>query len=250
MTGTPLRIGHRLQDGVTVVVPDGVLDLVSYGQLRDALIKYALEVPRAVVVDVGSLHVPTSPTLAVFSAVWMRVSEWPGVPMMIVAADPEDRQRLARNGINRYVPVYADLDDALRALDASLLRRRVIMDLIGPVKSSLVARRFVERTCRGWSCGTQLTEDAVLVVNALVENAIRHAPGEPSVRLELRPGVLTVAVYDDGPPFTRPDAAGPQVPLRLGLMLVEGLASAWGCARLPFGRKAVWAALRPLDHRT
>src|SRR5437660_10507152 len=68
---TQLQIDRSFRDDAALVTPRGVLDLASYGQLRDALLKCALEIPRAVIVDVSALMVPTDATLAVFPSVWM-----------------------------------------------------------------------------------------------------------------------------------------------------------------------------------
>jgi anti-sigma regulatory factor (Ser/Thr protein kinase)/anti-anti-sigma regulatory factor len=245
---TPLRIDRRLRDGATIVVPTGVLDLASYAQLRDTLIKCALEVPRAIVVDLGSLHIPTPATLTVFTTVWMRVSDWPGVPILLVVTDPDDRAQLRRRRIDRYLPICSSLDQALRAVGTPLPRYRFVVDLVDLATASRVARRLVEETCRRWGCTEQLVEDALMVANALVDNAVRHAPGQPSLRLELRSGLITVAVYDDGPAFLRPGTTGSTTQPGLGFRLVDGLTSSWGCSATPFGRKVVWAVLRPLNH--
>jgi hypothetical protein len=69
------------------------------------------------------------------------------------------------------------------------------------------------------------------------------------VRLELRGVSVTVAVADDGPAFVPPNVAGSPVSFGLGLLLVNGLASAWGCSAAPTGGKVVWAVLRPLEHQ-
>lgn len=240
---TPLQIDRSHRADAVVVTPRGVLGLATYGQLRDQLLKSALEMPRAVVVDVGALFVPTDATLAVFSSVWMQVSEWPGVPIVLVAARQLDRRRLERSAITRFVPVHASVDEALAAVGEPPARRRSLLELPYDPTSPALARRFVEMTCTRWGC-TDLLIDAELIANELVENAVRHARTESRVRLELRKGMLTVAVYDDNPVPVQPVEPDLTEAVHLGLLLVAQLASTWNCAPTFTGGKVVWAVLR------
>jgi anti-sigma regulatory factor (Ser/Thr protein kinase) len=243
---TRLQIDCSVRDGVALVRPTGVLDLTTYADLRDTLIKCALDEPRAVVVDVGTLWVPTEATLAVFSAVWMRVSDWPGVPIVLVVPDPKNRQRLGRRAIARFVPVHATLAEALQQIGDPPPRRRGVLELPCSSNSPAAARRFVAGTCERWNC-VELLPDAVVVASELVENAVRHAHSEPRLRLDLRRGMLTVAVYDNDPTPAQPVAPVGLASRHLGLELVDRLASTWSCAPTWSGGKVVWAVLSPLD---
>jgi hypothetical protein len=238
-----LHIERTFRDGVVVVIPYGVLDLASYGQLRDVLVKCAVELPRAVVVDVGWLRVPASATLTVFTSVWMQVSDWPGVPLVLVAAHELNRRRLARSTITRYIPVYRSVEEAVGALDEPLPRRRAILELPADLASVAVARRFVEVTCTRWN-RPGVCRDAVLVASELVENAVRHATGDPRLRLELCRDRLTVAVYDDDPMPPRLIESSVATAGYLGLVLVAKLATTWSSAPTMSGGKVVWAVLK------
>ena len=66
-----LTIDRVLLHGATIVRPHGELTLSTYARMRDALLKCALELPRAVVVDLDELRVPADTTLVVFSSVRM-----------------------------------------------------------------------------------------------------------------------------------------------------------------------------------
>jgi anti-sigma regulatory factor (Ser/Thr protein kinase) len=248
-TPEPLVVDRRQDEGMTILEPHGVLDLASYAQLRDLMIKCALDLPLALIVELRSLWCPTTATLSVFTTVSMRVSDWPGVPILLVAADRRDRESLAANGITRFVPVFADLDAARRAgLDRCVPPRyRAMIELPTADSAAGAARRFLERACRRWGYHEQPAEDGAVVVNALVDNALRHGRGGPTVRVELRGHALTIAVADDGPAFVPPGQADSPASFGLGLMLVRGLARAWGCSPRPGGGKVVWAVLRPLD---
>src|SRR2546421_5166666 len=124
-----LTLERSFRDDAALVTARGVLDLASYGTLRDTLLKCALEIPRAVLVDVSELLVPTDATLAVFPSVWMQVSEWPGVPIMLVAGPELARRRIMHSPITQYVPVYRSAAEALGAIDQPSQRRRAVLEL-------------------------------------------------------------------------------------------------------------------------
>jgi hypothetical protein len=237
-SNSTLDISSSFRDDVAFVRPRGVLDLTTYVPLRDKLLKCAVEEPRAVVVDVDALEVPTDAVLAVFSAVGVKVSEWPGVPILLVAADAGDRAKLARCAVSRYVPVHANIAEALAAVDDPPARRRVLVQLPHRPTSAMSARQFVQYTCTRWRCN-QITADATLAASELVENAVQHTGSEPRLRLELRSRRLTLAVYDDDPrPLPRHSGAE-----QLGLFIVDRLSTAWGCMPTLAGGKVVWAVL-------
>ncbi|WP_371479932.1 ATP-binding protein [Kitasatospora sp. NBC_00315] len=84
------------------------------------------------------------------------------------------------------------------------------------------------------------SDTACLLLSELLTNAIVHGAG-PAVVLELRAGVLYIAVADSS---SEPLAVRPGSTARTsgrGLFLVEQLADEWGVEKLgPYG-KAVWA---------
>ena len=241
-----LEIDRSFRDEAALLTPRGVLDLASYGRLRDALLKCALEIPRAVIVDVSSLLVPTDATLAVFPSVWMQVCEWPEVPIMLVAEHELARRRIKHSPIVRYIPVHASVDEALDSLEHRPPGRRAVRELPYSPASAAGARRFVQLVCTRWDCAPLLV-DATMIANELVENVVRHAGTESRLRLELRRGLLTVAVYDDDPTPVKRVEPWTSAPPRLGLMLVSRLASSWNCAPTLAGGKVVWAVLRQFE---
>jgi hypothetical protein len=253
MTASPatrLEITLSERDGATLVRPRGVLDLASYAELRDALLKCAVEQPRAILVDLDSLSVPTEATLAVFPTVCMRMSAWPGVPLVLIVPDAEDRARLRCRAVGRYVPVRASADGALDALDEPPRHRRTVLDLpCGPASATL-ARRFVGDACELWEC-FDVYADAVMIASELVENAVRHAHSPALLRLELRNQLLSIAVHDDDPRPPRLMEPDPRSSGHFGLGLVDRLATAWNSAPTWSGGKVVWAVLRcPPGDRT
>jgi anti-sigma regulatory factor (Ser/Thr protein kinase) len=87
-----------------------------------------------------------------------------------------------------------------------------------------------------------LRDDAVLVADELVSNAIQHGQGPRSCRLTLiddgRGLLAEVTDSGSGEPHMRtPDSTGGR-----GLVLVDRLSKAWG-VRWSRGRKTVWAEM-------
>ncbi|GAB3564373.1 hypothetical protein GCM10027445_08080 [Amycolatopsis endophytica] len=234
--------------GCTVVDLDGRLDARTYGILRDSLIKLAIEQPRALLVRADRLEVTSTSALTVFSAVWMRINQWPAVPMVLVTGDEQQRRLIDFSGVRRYVPTYSSLVDALDAIEEPPQRRRHTADFPPIPASSHAARAFVRETCRDWNVVARL-EDALGVASELIENAVTHAGTELELRVELRLGYLTIAVRDQNSKqaVLRQSAQG-----RLsgyGLQVVAALSLAWGCSPTLGGGKVVWAVLSLVPHR-
>jgi hypothetical protein len=225
----------------TTAVVTGVLDLTSYPDLRDGLLKIAVEAPDGLIADIDRLTIDDGTLVTVFSMVAMRISEWPGIPFAVVTDRPEHRAMFASRAVDRFVPVHGDRADA-KDLLVHPPRRRAVQLLVRSPKASALARAFVRRVCGEWRV-PDLTEDALLIATELVENAILHTTSSPRLRLELRRGLLSIAVSDDDPrPAVlreRLDALEPG----LGLRMVVQVAKVWGCSRSWSGGKTVWAVL-------
>jgi anti-anti-sigma regulatory factor len=240
MQSTPLRVDRRELVGASVIEPRGVLDAASYGGLRVDLVKTAIDEPRAVIVDIDGLAVPDSAALALFTSVSTQIAEWPGVPLLVAATQDTQRELLATYRLARFVPVFWSVMAAVAAIDDPPPRRIARRRLPNSLTSAALTRRFVLDVCSDWPVATR-TEDAMMVANELVENTLLHTYCAPSLRLELRRGLLTIAVYDDDPAMahlTEPDADRHR-----GLVLVAQLSQAWGCSPTPSGGKVVWAVL-------
>lgn len=90
-------------------------------------------------------------------------------------------------------------------------------------------------------------ESVVLLVSELVTNAVQHGgPHGPtatvSLEVDAQPDLVRVAVTDAGTGDPRHGNGAIERPSGRGLLLVETLASRWGCDRLPLG-KTVWFEL-------
>jgi anti-anti-sigma factor len=229
-------------DGVSVVEPHGVLDAATYRTLRETLVKLAVDEPRAVIVDVADLMVPDRSALALFVSVSDQLAQWPGVKILLVATRAVHRELLDRSRLGRFVPVFPSVPAAMTAAGDPPIRRIARKTLPNELISTRLARRFVAETCAEWGEKARV-DDALLVVDALVENTLIHTYCAPTVRVESRRGRLTVAVYDDDPATGGLlDPVFPALTVH-GLPLVETISKAWGCAQRSSGGKVVWAVL-------
>lgn len=238
-----LRLDNRTRDDAVVVVPEGRLGPDTYQQLRDHLLKIGADAPRAVLVDLARLHVDATTSLAIFTSVHTRLAQWPGVPMLLVAGDESSREAVANNKVARFVPVHDSVPAALAAVDEPPPRRiasiRLGNDLTGP----RAGREFARQTCAEWAVDG-IDDDAALLVGELVSNAVVHTDAAPLLRLDLRGGVFSVAVYDDRPGEVSVRDPGGSATEVHGLLLVAQVAAAWGCSPTTGGGKVVWATLR------
>ena len=232
-------------EGTALLTVDGVLDSSSYRSVRDSIIKTALDEPRAVIVDITSLSVPAESALAVFTSARWHMVRWPDVPLLLICATEGGQDMLGRNGITRYVPVYADFAQALDALARRPVpgRRRMRTELYPEWASPGLARDLVMQWMEGWP-QEELLPVAVIVVSALVENAVEHAGGATELRLEARGDEVTVAVGDRSavPPCIKEQALGCDGVS--GLQIVDAVSRAWGTSPTATG-KVVWCVIGP-----
>jgi anti-sigma regulatory factor (Ser/Thr protein kinase) len=232
------------REGCLVVRPAGVLHRATYAMLRDTLLKCAIEQPKGVIVDLTDLVIDTKSALSVFTTVWLRISDWPAVPLLI-AAGQAHTEVLHNAPIRRYVGVYDDVPGALLNVGRPPSRKRAYQVLPHHLASPHAAREFVRQTCRTWQVPTDTMQDAVQIASELVQNTVQHTLSEARLRLELRRGMLTVAVGDDdaapaviSDPGSDPGTGGK------GVLLIAQYAKTWGCVSDEVNwRKTVWAVL-------
>jgi anti-anti-sigma regulatory factor len=243
----PSRLRVELDElgGCTLARPVGVLDVSTYPVMRDTLLKCVVDEPAAVIIDLGPLVIPSTAVFSVFSLVAMRTGDWPGVPIMLVARQESHRETLRHSAIRRWVPCFEDLDAAFGAVGEPPLRRRVLIELPGRRSSPREARRHVREIGENWglSKDSDLLGDAELIATELVENTVRHTVSDLTLRLELRKGLLTVAVADDDPREAVLRERECECAQGSGLVMVAGVAKVWGCTPSTNGGKIVWAVL-------
>jgi anti-anti-sigma regulatory factor len=240
----PLHVEFEEHQGALVLAPLGVLDSLTYADLRSLVLKAAVDEPRAVVVDVDGLIVPDPSAYALFTSLSVQLGQWPGVPLLVAAAGDRQRAALRDYRLARFVPVHRSVAAAVAAAHQPPVRRLARRELPNSLVSASLARQYVRELCLEWEVPS-CVESAVLITNELVENTLLHTYCAPSLRLELRRGLLTAAVYDDDPALAEP--VGPDAGRggRGGLALVAELSTAWGCSPTRAGGKVVWAVLRP-----
>lgn len=225
---------------------DGILDSTNYLELRDAIIKAALDEPPAVIVDVSALQVPTPSAWSVFTSARWHVSTWPDVPIVLVCGHAAGRQAIRSNGVARYVPVYPTAEAALATVGDTCRRgRRLVREELPASLASLRrARELAAESLAAWS-QSKLIPVAVVVINVFVENVLQHTESSPTIRLEYNGESVTVAVRDcsSAPAQRREDPirGGDRVS---GLSIVAAVCRTWGSTPTASG-KTVWAVIGP-----
>jgi anti-anti-sigma factor len=226
-----------------VLTVTGRLDASTYLLLRDTIVKAALDEPEEVIVDISGLEICADSALAVFTSARWQVSRWPEVPIVLVSEHDAIRRAIVRNGVSRYVPVYATVVNALSEPNRTPLRRRVRAHLPAELASLKRGRDLVTEQLTAWS-QDELIPVAKVIVTALIENALTHTDSAPSLRVETDGTTVTVAVEDTGRGVpsvleSRPGRAPPS-----GLRIVAALCRTWGNSPTPAG-KTVWATVGP-----
>lgn len=247
VVGTPnvvvdLLLETHFQDRTLVVRPVGELIPATYERLRDGLLKVAAEEPAAIVVDLTGMRAAIASLLTVFPTVRDRISDWPGVPLVLAAARPPLRALLEFSAAPRFVPTYCSVSDALDALDAAPPRPRCQAELPCELASAGLARKLVAQTCHEWGIPGMVAA-AEIVASELTDNMVHHARSEGWLRLELRGNMLAIAVADADPRPPRLRVPGLRAAGGRGLVLVDKLSRRWGTALRPPDGKVVWAVL-------
>lgn len=130
-------------------------------------------------------------------------------------------------------------------------RLRAALELEALAPSVPAARHFVTATLCGWRV-TEIADDATLVVTEIVTNAYQAlieaargtAPPVITLRLSLAGAALAVEVEDQIEALPERSDAGEYDEDGRGLLLVEAIATRWGCRRTDrHPGKIVWAEL-------
>ncbi|WP_328649072.1 ATP-binding protein [Amycolatopsis sp. NBC_00348] len=218
----------------------GELDLSGYAFLRDGLLKVAADTPPCLIADINGLVLSEYSPAAVFPLVARRIGDWPGIPFLLVTHQGVQVRALHDHGVDRFVPVHPDVEAAER--QPVPIRQFAQRVLSRSEDAPVVARAFVRERAERWGV-PELVYDGTLVATELVTNVIQHTTFCPEIHLELRSGMLTIAVSDDSPrPAVLLERAGSTSP-GLGLRIVADAARVWGSSPRWSGGKIVWAVL-------
>lgn len=231
--------------GHLVLTIAGTLDSTTYHQIRDNVIKAALDEPPAVIVDVTDLHAPAVSAWAAFTSARWHVSAWPDVPVVLVCHHAEGRAAIRRSGITRYVPVHADESAAARSVDEPHALRRRVRAVIHPGPGCLgYARTLLTQWLAVWD-RSDMALTAGTVATILIENTLEHTAGTPTLILEAVEDRATVAVSDESTkPAARQEDSVAGAHTVSGLAIVSALSRCWGNSPTA-GGKTVWAVLGP-----
>lgn len=225
----------------SLLYADGLLDSSTYRGLRDAVIKAALDEPRAVIVDVNRLAVPSATAWSVFTSARWHVNIWPDVPIALVCSDIMSRRAIAACGVTRYVPVHPTAHAALAATHDLIMnaRRRGRAQLPRSPVAIRLARAMLHEWLTAWSVD-HLIPVVSTVATVFVENVLEHTQSAPVLIAERCNDTVTIAVEDCSQflAVRHEERSGAQAVS--GLAIVSCLCRAWGSTPTP-GGKTVWA---------
>ncbi|QJY49209.1 ATP-binding protein [Pseudonocardia broussonetiae] len=204
-----------------------------------------------VLVDVSGLRLASSAAAQVLPSALLAAGGWPWARLALFGADRTLAAALWAARVPSAVPLAPDEATARRLLDVRppFVARR--LDLPEAPSSAHRARLFVGSACDDWDpahdhpSAAQLHDDAVMVVNELVTNAVTHARTGCRVAVQLAGSRLEIAVRDYRRNWTTSGhpATAPRGEWR-GLSLVAALSREWGVSPAD-GGKVVWAVLPP-----
>jgi hypothetical protein len=180
----------------------------------------------------------------VFTSARWQIAEWPDVPIGLVCAHDHGQNALQRNGITRYVPVYATLQTAVAELAADELRRyrRRASAALPAVNTSIRrSRELTTEWLTAWS-RTDFIHAVSAVATELVELALVDTDNALSLRVECDGSTVAVAVQHVDMARTRlresvDDAVS-------ALDLVAANCRVWGSYTSAVG-STVWAVVGP-----
>lgn len=122
----------------------------------------------------------------------------------------------------------------------------VVLHLREGLDAPAVARRFVAEQCAQLPAG--VVADAELLVSELVTNAVVHGRSAITLRVNVDPPGIGIAVHDrgDNPIELARGLPDPDEPGGRGLLIVQAIATAWGVMPSdPPPGKTVWFRLEP-----
>lgn len=240
----PVHIEPETSQDLPILTVAGVLDSSTYRTIRDAVIKAAIDEPRAVIVDINRLHAPSASAWTVFTSARWHVSVWPDVPILLVCAAPQVRRAISTAGVTRYVPIHATRELALDAVATQSLRirRRARASLARNISSLEVTRSVIAEWLTQWDIGEVIPVAATLAT-VFVENVLDHTESAPVLIVESYDDTVTVAVEDNSSHLPgRHEDADVGADVVSGLAIVAALCRTWGATPTSSG-KTVWALI-------
>jgi STAS domain-containing protein/histidine kinase-like protein len=234
----PSEVRHRVatDQAFPLVRLAGVLDRETAPEMRSALLDVLAGQPEAVVVDVAGLTLAEPGAAGTLRDLREETADWPAARLAL--SDSNDPGRWRDTGW----PVWPGIAEAFGALGEPDPEHRLALSLEPVVGAARRSREEIADACDRWD-RTDLAGSACIVVTEMVNNVVAHARTPMVVLLAARNAGLAVAVRDDSaraPSFT--GAPAPTSYGGRGMLLIDSVASRWGCLLLADG-KVVWALL-------
>ncbi len=227
--------------GAPALVPDRVRTLDDVTALHDELLA-AFADADSVVCDLTSTACEVDPAdlAGAVAGVASRVAEWPGAVLTVVALDDVREQLLLQPHPASLVVLARRPASGERRPHAAVRACRQVLEPV--LRAPALARAFLRETLEGWPAGGY-RDDALVVVDELVANAVLHAGTEIELRFALQPDRLGIAVADRSPGKPGVGRPGAGAESGRGLMLVDALARSWHVLPRRHGGKVVRAVL-------
>ncbi|MCO1654601.1 ATP-binding protein [Pseudonocardia humida] len=213
-----------------------VADCAAVGAVLDRLLRDA----DCVTIDVGGLTVEQPAALDVLTTALLDAGGWPVAKLAVRGTDRAVLRALHLSGVSRSVAVAGSSAGARRACDRRPAQVRARQALPPEPESVQRARRFLEIRLALWAYPGATAPEAVQVVSELVTNAVEHAGTPLHVDVVLDDTALQCRVRDYSSELPILDEPCTRLQGGLGLHIVDGLATDWGCTPHPDG-KTVWA---------
>jgi hypothetical protein len=202
-----------------------------------------LEGPTPIVCDLSRLEARHGAPVLLFAEALARVGGWPRASLALAAAEPALAATLLAHRADRYLPVYATVQDALDAARHEVTAHVSTVDLEPEPQSPRAAR---QRLHDEWPAGHEGREVAAFVVHELCANALTHVGRPFTASWGVTDTRIVVAVTDESrqEPILRP--VGPYAATSgRGMQLVKAMSLTWGVRWVFDNGKTVWAEVRP-----
>jgi anti-anti-sigma factor len=242
-----MQIEHSRSQGCLVVALTGQIDLSTAPQIQRALLKALAGQPSGIICDLSGVDALDPVCATIFATVANHpASRWPATSLLLCGAQPAVAQILSRLRAPHFLPLYASLEQALDQAATRLPMLREELRLAPTPTAPAAARLFVRQTLQSWQLAPpdeELSDQAQLLADELVTNAVVHAQTDLWLRLELRGDRLHIAVRDLGSRVLHPLPDDPEAEGGHGLLVVTRVAKMWGIHPHPQGGKVVWCIL-------
>jgi anti-sigma regulatory factor (Ser/Thr protein kinase) len=230
-----VEISRQRGEGFALVTPGQVVTPGDADTLHHVLLQAFAEGDDAVVCDLTAAgEAPAARRIVL--AVAERVSPWPGAVLVVLG------ERMSGECPSAGIAVAGRLADAVELVarrPRPSQARRILEPLL---EAPALARAILRRTLSAWGADGY-GDDALIVVDELVANAVLHAGTEIELRLALHPDRLGIAVADRSAARPSLEHPGGGAEHGRGLLLVDAVAGAWHVLPRPHGGKVVRAVL-------